>query len=81
MLDRRIERVENPLVAQARGAGLLAWSRVRARPPGEFVTTLPVTVFEPTCPEAYRETVADLPRRFCAESRAARRSKRGLRSA
>lgn len=81
VLNRRIERVENPLVAQARGAALLAWSRVRARPLGEFVTTPPVAVFEPTGHEAYREMVADLPGRFRAESRAARRSKRGSRSA
>ena len=80
-LDRRIERVENPLVAQVRGAALLAWSRVRGRPLDEFVTTPPVSVLEPTTTEAYRELVADLPKRFRAESRAGRRAKRGPRTA
>ncbi|MDE3082089.1 MAG: carbohydrate kinase [Acidobacteriota bacterium] len=80
-LNRRIERVEDPLVAQVRGAAMLAWSRVRARPLEEFVATPAVTVFEPVLPDVYRELVAELPRTFRAQSRANRRAKRGARSA
>jgi xylulokinase len=80
VLNRRIERVEDPLVAQVRGAALLAWSRVRSRSLDELVTTPPVSLFEPTNADAYRELVADLPTRFRAESRAGRRAKRRARS-
>ena len=80
-LDRRIERVDSPLLAQVRGAALLAWAKVRNRPLAELVTSPPVTVFEPTNADAYRAQVAELPARFRAESRAARRAKRGPRSA
>ncbi len=80
VLERRIERVDEPLVAQVRGAALLAWSRVLARPLEELVTSPPVSVFEPTGRDLYRELVAELPRLFREEGRARRRTKRATQS-
>jgi xylulokinase len=81
VLERRIERVDDPLVAQVRGAALLAWSRVLKRSLDDVITSPPVTVFEPTGNDLYRQLVADLPRLFRAEGRARRRAKQAPQSA
>jgi xylulokinase len=75
VLERRVERVDDPLVAQVRGAALLAWANVLKRPLSELVTTPPVSVFEPTPRGVYHELVAELPRLFRSESRALRRAR------
>lgn len=81
VLERRIERVDDPLVAQVRGAALLAWSRVLQRPLDELVTSPPVTVFEPTGNDLYRQLVGEMPRLFRADGRARRRSRKTPQSA
>ncbi len=76
VLERRVERVHDPLLAQTRGAALVAWAQLSRTPLAQLVREPPVDLFEPANQHVYRELVGELPRRFASQRRQRRRGAR-----